>query len=184
MTGRFIAVVGPSGVGKDSVMEGLAAVEPRIALARRVISRPSEAGGEDFDGVTEAEFATRAARGDFALWWPAHGLHYGIPNQVDDLLISGQDVLANLSRAVLEQAEARFDKTAVILLTAPADVLAARLANRGRETAQQIARRLARAGFALPAGITPIEINNAGPLRQTIATVRAALYPFSLQRCS
>ena len=126
MTGRFIAVVGPSGVGKDSVMEGLAAVEPRIALARRVISRPSEAGGEDFDGVTEAEFATRAARGDFALWWPAHGLHYGIPNQVDDLLISGQDVLANLSRAVLEQAEARFDKTAVILLTAPADVLAAR----------------------------------------------------------
>ena len=60
MRGRFIAVIGPSGVGKDSVMEAMVAGNPKIVLARRVITRPSEAGGEAFDGVSEAEFHRRA----------------------------------------------------------------------------------------------------------------------------
>ena len=60
MTGRFIAIVGASGVGKDSVMAALAASDPRLRLVRRVITRPSAAGGEDFDGVTEDAFHARA----------------------------------------------------------------------------------------------------------------------------
>ncbi|MEO0912102.1 MAG: hypothetical protein AAFY59_03810 [Pseudomonadota bacterium] len=40
MTGRFIAVVGPSGVGKDSVMAGMAARTGQLKLVRRVITRP------------------------------------------------------------------------------------------------------------------------------------------------
>ncbi|MGB0905008.1 MAG: phosphonate metabolism protein/1,5-bisphosphokinase (PRPP-forming) PhnN, partial [Mangrovicoccus sp.] len=39
MTGRFIAVVGPSGVGKDSVMAGLMERRPDLLLAKRVITR-------------------------------------------------------------------------------------------------------------------------------------------------
>lgn len=182
MTGRFIAVVGPSGVGKDSVMMALAAQEPRVTLVRRVISRPTDAGGEDFEGVTEAEFCDRRDQGDFALWWQAHGLFYGIPTSVDTALAAGQDVLANLSRGVLPQMASRFTQTDILVLTAPAELLAARLAMRGREDALDIARRLSRADFALPNGIVAHQVSNAGPLAQTVAAVRDALYPVSLKR--
>ncbi|MEO1639826.1 MAG: phosphonate metabolism protein/1,5-bisphosphokinase (PRPP-forming) PhnN [Pseudomonadota bacterium] len=182
--GRFIAVVGPSGVGKDSVMEALAASDDRYVLARRVISRPSTAGGEDFEGVTEAEFHARAERGDFALHWSAHGLYYGIPNKVDEVLDEGHDVLANLSRAVLPQMQKRFAKTEVILLMAPSKVLAKRLSARGRETAEDIAKRLDRAGFALPEGVTAHEVSNNRPLPQTVSALQALLEPESVARCS
>jgi ribose 1,5-bisphosphokinase len=176
MSGRLIAIVGPSGVGKDSVMAALMAHDPRFKLARRVITRPSDAGGEDFDGVSEAAFLAREAAGDFALSWPAHGLHYAIPADVDALLKDGFDVLANLSRSVLGQAQGRFDQFDVINLTAKRAVLAERLAARGRETAEQIALRLDRVA-TLPAGIKAHEIDNSGTLATTVQAVMTSLYP-------
>ena len=92
MTGRLIAVVGPSGVGKDTVMAALVAADPRLALVRRVITRPSDAGGEDFDGVDRATFETMRDAGAFALWWSAHELSYGIPVEVDAALAAGRDM--------------------------------------------------------------------------------------------
>lgn len=179
MTGRFIAVVGPSGVGKDSVMAAMAARDPRISLARRIITRPADAGGECFDGVTEDEFETRKARGEFALSWAAHDLHYAIPATVTAQIASGQDVLANLSRAALVQARARFERVEIISLSADRTVLAARLSGRGRETADQIAGRLARVGLPLPDGMVAHHIDNSGPLAQTVRAASACLYPVS-----
>ena len=177
MSGRFIAMVGPSGVGKDSVMEAMVAGNPKIVLARRVITRPSEAGGEAFDGVSEEEFQRRADAGDFALHWPAHGLHYGILQSVDKDLVEGKDVLANLSRVVLLEAKARFARFEVINLTAASDVLAARLVARGRETSAQIAGRLDRASAAFPDGIEALHLDNSGRLDQTVAAALDRLYP-------
>jgi ribose 1,5-bisphosphokinase len=177
MRGRFIAVIGPSGVGKDSVMEAMVAGNPKIVLARRMITRPSEAGGEAFDGVSEEEFQRRADAGDFALHWPAHGLHYGILQSVDKDLVKGKDVLANLSRAVLLAAQARFARFEVINLTAASDVLAARLVARGRETSAQIAGRLDRASAAFPDGIEALHLDNSGRLDQTVAAALDRLYP-------
>jgi ribose 1,5-bisphosphokinase len=182
VTGRFIAIVGASGVGKDSVMAALARAAPRLTLARRVITRPSDAGGEDFMGVTADSFHAMADQGAFALHWQAHGLHYGIPASVADDLAAGRDVLANLSRAVLGQAAGLFDPFLTIQLTARPDVLAQRLAARGRETADDIARRLARAGDALPAGIAAITVDNSGALDNTVAQILARLYPVNAAR--
>ena len=177
MTGRFIAIVGPSGVGKDSVMAGLAASDPRLGMVRRVITRPSEAGGEDFDGVSEADFDAMVAQGAFALHWAAHGLRYGIPATVGTDLAAGRDMLANLSRGALTAAQARFDPCLIINLTARRDVLAQRLAARGRETAEDIARRLERADYALPEGVEAASIDNSGDLASTVQAVRHLLYP-------
>ncbi len=176
MTGRFIAIVGPSGVGKDSVMEALARAAPSLTLARRVITRPADAGGEVFDSVTEDEFAARKRRGAFALEWQAHGLHYGIPDTVADELARGRDVLANLSRAVLPRAQARFSRLRVILLTADRAVLADRLAARSREPAADIARRLERADFAIPHGVPVFRADNSGPLAHTVTTIMDHLF--------
>lgn len=177
MNGRFIAVVGPSGVGKDSVMEALAAADPRIVLARRVITRASALGGEYFEEVTQSEFRARSASGEFAVSWSAHGLHYAIPASVEAHLHDGKDVLANLSRAALTNAKDRFASFEVINLTASSDILAARLASRGRETVAQIESRLARASTALPDGISARVIDNSGAIDQTVQVILAHLYP-------
>lgn len=176
---RVIGVVGPSGVGKDTVMAALAAAEPRLALVRRVITRPSTAGGEAFEAVTEAEFAARQAAGAFALDWAAHGLRYGIPAG----LPADRDVLVNLSRAVLTRAAQVFGPGFMVLaLQATPAVLAARLAARGREDAAMIAARLARRGDPLPDGLQVVTLDNSGALADTVAAARAALYPASGRR--
>lgn len=177
MRGRFIAVVGASGVGKDSVMHALATRDPRIVLARRVITRPSDVGGEDFEGVSLDEFEARKAAQHFALSWTAHGLSYAIPFSIKIPLQNGQDVLANLSRSMLICAKDRFEWFDVINLTADRDILGARLAARGRETSAQIADRLDRASVHLPQGIRAFDIDNSGPLEQTVDAALKHLYP-------
>lgn len=175
--GRFIAVVGPSGVGKDSVMEALVAARPDLVRVRRVITRPSEAGGEDFEGIGAALFAARAAGGDFALHWQAHGLSYAIPREVHQVLARGQDVLANLSRGMLGQAARVFPTLHVLHITARPEVLATRLAARGREGRAEIARRLARPAQPFPEGLRVSTLDNSGRLDHAVAAALAALYP-------
>jgi ribose 1,5-bisphosphokinase len=177
MTGRLIAVVGPSGAGKDSVMAGLVAARPALGLVRRVITRAPERGGEDFLSVTAAAFAQACTRDAFALHWDAHGLSYGIPVRVQDHLAAGQDMLVNLSRGVLEQAQVLFPRLTVLQLTATPATLAQRLAARGRETTADVAARLARVTDPLPDRLDVITISNDGPLADTVAAALAALYP-------
>ena len=63
-------------------------------------------------------------------------------------------------------------------VTARPDVLADRLAARGRESAQDIARRLSRPAPAFPEGLPVTEIDNSGRLRRTRWSTRLpALYP-------
>ncbi|MCX7646628.1 MAG: phosphonate metabolism protein/1,5-bisphosphokinase (PRPP-forming) PhnN [Rhodobacteraceae bacterium] len=170
----IFAVVGPSGAGKDTLIRGAIAARPDLRLVRRVITRPAEAGGEDFEGVSVPEFALRRDRGDFALWWEAHGLSYGIPRaQVE----GPGDVIFNGSRAALREAVRVIPKLRVILVTAPDAVLAARLAARGRESAADIRARLARAAFTLPEGIVAETVVNDGSEAAGIARLLAALQP-------
>ncbi len=176
--GPVIAVVGPSGVGKDSLMEALRQADPGIKLVRRVITRAPEAGGEDYTPVSEGEFLDLAGKGAFALHWPAHGLHYGIPKEIESLRQGASGVLVNLSRGVLLQAQAAFDDFRVLSVTARPEVLAARLAARGREDAAEVQRRLVRASKPLPAGLAKVhEIDNSGDLGAAVMAARAALQP-------
>jgi ribose 1,5-bisphosphokinase len=180
MSGRLIAVVGPSGVGKDTLIEALASAVPGLHRVRRVITRPAEAGGEDFEGVTEAEFDRRRAQGEFVLWWGAHGLRYGIPRAIVARLDEGTDVIANLSRGALPEARRLFPGMVVLVLSAEPEVLARRLAARGRESDEDIAARLTRAGEFRIEGPDVLRIDNSGCREATVAAARAALYPASL----
>lgn len=177
--GALIAVVGPSGAGKDTLMSAAAQARPDIVLIRRVITRRAEAGGEDFEGVTAAEFARRDAAGSFVLTWEAHGLRYGIPATVREDLGAGRSVLFNGSRSVLPEALALFPGLRVILVTAAPEILARRLAARGREAPEDVAARLSRAGFAMPPGLPVTEVRNDGHLSEATAAFLAALQPVS-----
>lgn len=166
--GRLIAVVGPSGVGKDSVMAGLHAAIPDMHLVRRVITRAPELGGEDYDAVSPAAFLDMAAEGAFAVHWGAHGLFYGIPAGVSAKLAQGTDCLANFSRSALTQAADVFPRLLVMNITARPETLALRLAARGRETEEEIAKRIGQASKPLPEGLDVIELSNDGTLTQTV----------------
>ncbi len=170
----IFTIVGPSGAGKDTLLRGAMQARSDLRLVRRVITRPTGAGGEDFDGITPGDFATRKARGDFALTWQAHGLCYGIPK---DQVAGPGEVIFNGSRAALPEAIRVFPRLRVILVTAPDIILAARLAARGRESAGDIRARLSRATFEMPEGIAfQTVINDATPEIGT-ARLLAALQP-------
>ncbi|MEL6519760.1 MAG: phosphonate metabolism protein/1,5-bisphosphokinase (PRPP-forming) PhnN [Pseudomonadota bacterium] len=171
------AFVGPSGAGKDTLMEAVHTAQPDSHIVRRVITRPASAGGEVFEGVTTEVFMRRARAGDFALHWQAHDLHYGIPAQVDEELDAGTLCLVNLSRNVLGQAARRFPSLHVFNITASPEVLAERLAKRGRESKDQILRRLSRKPDRFPPDLKLTEIVNEGPVSKAVRQVLAALHP-------
>ncbi|QBF30660.1 phosphonate metabolism protein/1,5-bisphosphokinase (PRPP-forming) PhnN [Thalassococcus sp. S3] len=178
MTGRLIAVVGPSGVGKDSLMQALAAADQTTICARRVITRAADAGGEAFDAVDKTVFDDMVAKGHFLLHWGAYGLSYGVPVQVKEELHAGRSVLVNLSRSVLLDAQKKVPDLIVLSLVASREVLAERLSLRGREDKADRARRLDRAVLPLPEGLACVyEVDNSGPLSETVAECRALLHP-------
>ncbi|MHA6729750.1 phosphonate metabolism protein/1,5-bisphosphokinase (PRPP-forming) PhnN [Devosia sp. A369] len=166
MSGKFVAVVGPSGVGKDSLI-GYARerLEPtgRVVFVRRVVTRPADGGSEDHDSMDEAAFAAAEAAGQFTLSWGAHGLRYGLPISLEADLAAGRVVVANLSRRVIPALLERHPDAVVVLVTAERSVLAQRLAARGRETPESIQARLARnVDDGLPENT--IRIDNSGDL--------------------
>lgn len=173
--GRFIAVVGPSGVGKDSVMAGIKEAMPDLRLVRRTITRAPGLGGEAYDAVSPERFDELARDGAFCLHWSAHGLSYGIPADVLDATRAGKDCLANLSRGVLPEAADLFDRFLVLNITASPQTLAARLAGRGRETEAEIRQRLNRAEMDLALNGAIVTIQNDGPLQETVARALALL---------
>lgn len=180
MSGRLIAVVGPSGVGKDSVMAGMVARDPSLRLVQRTITRPPELGGEDYKYLAPQTFADAAARGAYSLYWDAHGLSYGIPAKTLTDVQSGHDCLANLSRGVLLQAARVFPSLIVLHITAHPEVLATRLAERGRETSDDIASRLQQADKPLPEGLKVVTVENNGTLEAAIEAACTAIQPVSV----
>ncbi len=171
--GRLVAVVGPSGAGKDTLLAGLVARHPDVDLARRAITRPMTPDAEDHEAMTPEAFAARAAAGGFLVHWQAHGLRYGIPRDVLQAVAAGRLVLFNGSRAALPAARAAWPDLGVVMVTAPVEVLAARLAARGRETATDIAARLDRAALAAPEGA--VVVMNDGPVDRGVARLAEAL---------
>ena len=165
MSGVFVAIVGPSGVGKDSLIRlAQERLGREMTFVRRVVTRPADGGSEDHDTMSAEDFARAEAAGQFALSWEAHGLRYGLPIALERDLAAGRIVVANLSRGVIPALMARYGDAVVVSVVAEREVIARRLAGRGRETADSIQRRLERSvpGDRLPPGT--VVIDNSGAL--------------------
>jgi ribose 1,5-bisphosphokinase len=164
--GTLLCVIGPSGAGKDTLIgeaRRRLAGDPGVHFARRIVTRPSSPA-EDHDSLDEGTFERSRAGGRFALSWRAHGLGYALPASILPPLHQGACVVSNVSRLVVADAQRRFPAVRVALVTAPSDVLAARLAARGREEPDVVAARLARE-VAVVAGLDPdLTIINVGSI--------------------
>jgi ribose 1,5-bisphosphokinase len=162
--GALVVVVGPSGAGKDTLIalaRTQCADDARIVFPRRIVTRPPSTA-EDHDSATPAQFDAASGQGAYAFWWEAHGLQYALPAAIDSDLRAGMTVACNVSRGVIRQLRARYARLTVVLVTAPKDVLLARLAARGRERSGDVAERLDRAEAAVEDFRPDIVIENIG----------------------
>jgi ribose 1,5-bisphosphokinase len=177
MSQRLIYVIGPSGAGKDSVLHALRHIWPGTSHAhwsRRTITRAVQACGEQHEGVDIPGFERLRAQNAFGLHWQANGLHYGVRATELSPLHEGRCVFVNGSRGHLPTLLVAWPHATVVHISAPPPVLARRLAERGRETPQAIAARLAREmDLALPAN--HIAIMNDGPLQKAAEALRVQL---------
>jgi ribose 1,5-bisphosphokinase len=156
MQGRMIAIVGPSGVGKDTVMAALQASRSDRSLVKRHITRSPDPIGEDHYALSNEEFC--------------------IALEAVQKLRNGQDMLINLSRDVLEEADRVFDRLIVINLTAPKDVLLSRLEKRGREPIKDIKARLEHQVAPLPKSLQIYEVPNDHHISETLLEIENILF--------
>lgn len=166
MTGSFIAVVGPSGAGKDSVLEYARArftnsVKQPI-IATRAITRPASVG-EDHTPISDREFEIARTRGEFASSWCAHGLNYGIPSRYVKAVRAGRVVIGNVSRTVLGELPQQFSSVHVVRITVSDEIRRARVIARGRESSADAAARSTRLDPS-PDHPVDLEIINNGTL--------------------
>ena len=174
----LVLVVGPSGAGKDTLIGGARealAGDGRFEFPRRIVTRDAMAELEDHDSLDRDGFERALERGRFALHWDAHGLRYGLPASIGTSLAAGKVVVANVSRRAIGAARAKYPDCVVLLVTADFAIRAGRLAARGRESAPEIAARLAREGAAVPEDVTPVVIDNSGPQEAGVGRFVAAL---------
>jgi ribose 1,5-bisphosphokinase len=179
--GRLVLVVGPSGAGKDTLLNGARAAcayDPAVVFPRRVVTRP-RSDAEDHDSIDAASFERAASDGAYALWWRAHGNSYGIPASIDRDIRAGRTVVCNVSRTIIDAARQRYGSVTVVAITAPEEVLQSRLASRQRSSDGNIAQRIERSAEVGRLFAADIIIKNVGRLdggiRRLVRAIRTSM---------
>lgn len=154
--------MGPSGAGKDTLLKHARArlAGSPILFAHRYITRTPIAGDENFISLSEREFEARLDL--FAFHWAAHGNRYGIGIEVERWRERGRTVVISGSREHFVRDLTGRPDVLPVLVTAPAAILAARLAARGREDGQVAALRLWRSNTIETEHPRLVRIENTG----------------------
>jgi ribose 1,5-bisphosphokinase len=165
MLGGFVLVVGPSGAGKDTLLQ-LArqelAANPQFVFPRRLVTRSSSVW-EEHDSIDHAAFEKGMVEGEFTLAWRAHGHGYAIPGPCLSQTVEGRIIVCNVSRTVVEAAREQLPNVSVVEITAPREVLAARLAGRGRGDDADLGARLERSREMPPLKVDLSIVNDQTP---------------------
>lgn len=164
--GIWVLVCGASGAGKDSVIAWAAQhleLRDDIVFARRMVTRAPHPGS-DHDAVTPSHFAALTTAQALAWQWEAHGFQYGIAARYADDVAAGRTVVVNGSRAHAAGL-APSGHVRIVQIVADASLLASRMAQRGRDAPEDVARRLAR-NARLPDMQGDCTILNHGELAQ------------------
>lgn len=149
--GLILILSAPSGTGKTTLISRLLALFPDITLSVSYTTRApraDEVPGRDYHFVSRAKFARMRAAGEFAEWAKVHDFFYGTPRRLLDRAVrSGRDVLLDIDVQGAKQIKKRYPGAAVSVFLAPPSwpELRRRLAARGTDDRQVIARRMANA---------------------------------------
>ncbi|MBT8211519.1 MAG: guanylate kinase [Acidimicrobiia bacterium] len=144
--GRLMVVSGPSGVGKTSVVNGLAsrhAFRFSVSTTTRA-PRPGETDGIEYHFVDRVEFERRIAA-DELLEWAEYGTNlYGTPRSwVEERLRNGDDIVLDIENRGAAQIRSSFPDAVLVFVAPPSlEALEQRLRDRGDTSEEDVQRRL------------------------------------------
>jgi guanylate kinase len=144
--GRLIVISGPSGVGKDTVLQALFRLDPHLRYSVSYTTRPPRPGevdGVSYSFVDEPTFRRMIESGEFLEWAVVHGNLYGtsLP-RVRGCLDRGEDVVLKIDVQGAAQLRGRVPEAIFIFLLPPSlEELRERLRARDSETDESLARR-------------------------------------------
>ncbi|MET4164155.1 MULTISPECIES: guanylate kinase [Gordonia] len=150
--GRLIVLVGPSAVGKSTVVAKVCAAMPDVYFSVSATTRdprPGEVDGRDYHFVSAADFDKMIAADELLEWAEIHGglQRSGTPiAPVLAALEAGKPVLVEVDLVGARNVVARLPEAVTVFLAPPSwDELVSRLTGRATETPEAIERRLATA---------------------------------------
>jgi guanylate kinase len=153
---RLTVLSGPSGVGKDSVIEQIRARARWVWLSVSVTTRPirsNEVDGVHYFFVDRPGFERLVLDGQLLEWAEFAGNLYGTPRKpVEDRLDAGQPVLLKIDLQGARQVRATMPETQLVFLAPPSwEELERRLIGRGTDDPETIRQRLVHAREELAA---------------------------------
>ena len=178
----LIVISGPSGVGKDSVLEvmksrGLPFHFVITATTRK--PRPEEVDGEDYFFLSEDEFARMINEGELLEYAVVYQDYKGIPkSQVREALASGKNVIMRIDVQGAETVRKLAEDALLIFLSPQSDEeLINRLKKRNTETKESLKLRIAttRQEFKKIELFDYIVVNRDDRLNETVDAIEAII---------
>jgi guanylate kinase len=179
---RVFIISGPSGVGKDAVIERLKESEEDTHFAITATTRPRREGevdGQHYYFVTPETFAEWVRKGALLEYAQVYENRYGVPRQpVEAALHRGQDVIIKIDvqgaaaiKSIMPEA------VSIFLAPESMDRLYSRLSARKTDDAEQLARRFAEAGIELERAneFEYIIFNETNGILRAVSEIRSIL---------
>jgi guanylate kinase len=186
--GLMFVLSSPSGAGKTTLARALLDSDPSISMSVSVTTRPKRPGeveGKDYRFIDKGEFDRLVATNALLEHAKVFDNFYGTPRKpVEDGLAQGRDVLFDIDWQGTQQlvSTAPNDLVRVFILPPTMQALERRLQMRAQDTAEVVARRMARAADEMShwAEYDYVLINNH--IDQSLSHVRAILQAERLRR--
>ncbi len=146
----LIVISGPSGVGKDSVLNEMQAQGADIHFVVTATDRPMRPGevhGKDYFFITSDDFAEMIEQDELLEYANVYGDYKGIPKQqVREAMASGKDVVMRIDVQGAATIKAMYPESLLIFLTTETEEeLTARLIERKTDTGKGLKLRIATA---------------------------------------
>jgi guanylate kinase len=150
MSGHLYILSAPSGAGKTTLVRLLLEKDPDIRLSISTTTRTPRTGEEDgraYHIVDVPTFRDHIEQGDFLEWAEVHGNYYGTSKRwIEAEMAAGRDVLLEIDWQGAQQVRKIFPAALGIFILPPSlAALESRLAGRGTDSVEIVARRIAAA---------------------------------------
>lgn len=163
MKTKIILIVGPSGVGKDTLLRhAKEELGGKLNFVKRYITRKADLNECNYY-VDDYAFELLKHNSYFASSWNAHGNLYGIAKRS---IKNGVNIIS-ISRSKIKDFEEQYDDVYTINISIPTEILEKRLLFRGRETKEEIVKRLSRSYKKIEAK-NLINFDNSTSLEESI----------------